>query len=92
MIEGFGSIRRKILSILVDREEVTRSELAKHLAADPSINTSGIDHLEVVLHHKHLPKLNQGSYLEYDYRTGVVVRSQDPFEIKSQLEKQGYSE
>ena len=90
MIERSDSTRGKILSILVDRDEMTRSELAEHLAADPSVHSSDVDHLEIVLHHKHLPKLEQNSYLEYDYRTGIVVQLQDPREIRSQLEKQGH--
>ncbi|HKJ58373.1 MAG TPA: hypothetical protein VKA37_04025 [Halobacteriales archaeon] len=86
-MEGSSSIRKKILSILIDRGEVTRTELAEQVAGDSSITTPDTRHLEIVLHHKHLPKLDQESYLEYDHRTGVVVRSLDPFEIKAQLEK-----
>jgi len=89
MIEASSSIRKKILSFLIDRGEVTRTELAEHLADYSSTTTSDTHHLEIVLHHKHLPKLDQESYLEYDYRTGVIIRSLDPFEIKAQLEKYG---
>lgn len=92
MVAESGSIRGKILSVIVERGEVTRPELAKLLAADPSIPTSDARRLETVLHHNHLPKLDRELYLEYDHRTGDVVRWQDPLTIEAELEKHGFDE
>ena len=80
------SLRRKILTLLIDRRELTRSELATILAADPDVPTSDARHLEIALHHNHLPRLEEKSIIEYDQRTGDVVRWEAPEAIQSRLD------
>lgn len=66
MVEVTHPLRRKILTNLIERNELPRSELADLLATDPDIPASDTHHLEVVLHHIHLPKLDDALFLEYD--------------------------
>ena len=78
-------IRRKILSLLIERRELTRPELAAFLVADPDLSATDAQHLEIVLHHNHLPRLAEQSFIEYDPRTGEIVRWKDPEVIESRL-------
>jgi hypothetical protein len=78
-------IRRRILSILSEHSEHTRSELAEQLATDPDIPTCDTHHLEVVLHHNHLLRLDYERYIEYDPRSGDLRRWEDPEVIRAHL-------
>ena len=80
-------IRRRILSVLVEHRELTRSELAERLATDPDVPTSDVYHLEINLHHNHLPKLDDEEYIEYDLRMGDLKRWKDAQEIQALLDK-----
>jgi hypothetical protein len=80
-------IRRRILSILFEHSEHTRSELAEQLATDSDISTCDTHHLEIVLHHNHLPRLDDERYIEYDPRSGDLRRWKDSKVIRAHLEK-----
>lgn len=62
-------IRRKILELLTDRGETTRSEIAAQLADDSELLTTDPHHLEIIFHHNHLPTLDGNLFTEYDPRT-----------------------
>lgn len=79
-------LRRKILAVLVEHRELTRSELTDILAVDPELPTACPEHLAIVLHHNHLPRLAEQSFIEYDHRTGDISRWKEPAVIQSQLD------
>lgn len=85
-------LRRKILTILIEQSEMTRSGLADVLAADPDLPATDPDHLEIALHHNHLPKLAEQSFIEYDQRTGDISRWEEPDVIQSQLDAVTFDE
>jgi hypothetical protein len=85
MVEATHPFRRKILGLLIERKELTRSELAEILAADPDIPGIDTHQLEVVLHHIHLPKLDDAMFVEYDPRTGDIRRWKDSRVLESKL-------
>ncbi|MFH5800498.1 HalOD1 output domain-containing protein [Haladaptatus sp. CMAA 1911] len=80
-------IRQRILSILSENSEHTRSELAERLATDSDIPTCDTHHLEIVLHHNHLPRLDDKQYIEYDPRSGDLRRWKDPEVIRAHLDE-----
>jgi hypothetical protein len=85
MDEGTHALRQQILAHLIERDELTRAELAELLAVDPDIPTTDTHQLEIVLHHVHLPQLDDAMFVEYDPRTGDISRWEDPRVIKSNL-------
>jgi hypothetical protein len=85
MSELTHTLRRQILTRLIERHTLTRTELAELLAADPDIPTTDTHQLEVVLHHVHLPMLDDALFLEYDPRTGDICRWEEPDVIQSEL-------
>lgn len=57
--------RRAVLEILADREPpVTLDRLATAIAARSE--TAETDRVRLLLHHEHLPRLDDGDVLEYD--------------------------
>ncbi|MFC4448421.1 helix-turn-helix domain-containing protein [Halorussus aquaticus] len=78
-------VRREILAILAREETMTRTELAAVLASDDNIPGQDARSFEISLHHNHLPKLEDGQYIEYDARTEDIVLWKDPQQIRSQL-------
>ena len=85
-------LRRKILTLLVEQRELTRPELAAILADDPDVSATDPKYLEIVLHHNHLPKLADKSFIDYDSRTGDINRWEEPEAIKSQLNRVTFDE
>jgi hypothetical protein len=77
-------LRRTILTVLADEETMTRTSLAALLAADEDVPTADTRSLEIVLHHSHLPKLDDENYIEYDARSGDIVLWQDRESIRAQ--------
>ena len=71
-------IRRKILEILADEEQLTRSELVEELAKDRDFHGVEPRSLEIDLHHNHLPRLDDEQYIEYDPRNGDVTLWKEP--------------
>lgn len=71
-------VRRRVLSVLIDRGVVRREALAESIAADGSIAPDDRGRVEIALHHEHLPKLEDGQLIEYDHRNGDVVLWADP--------------
>ena len=85
-------LRRKILTLLIERSELTRLELADLLAADPDLPATDARHLEIALHHNHLPRLTEKSLIEYDPRAGDIIRREEPEVIKSHLDAVTFDE
>lgn len=71
---------------------MTRAELADRLADDPDIAATDTQNLEIVLHHNHLPTLEEKSFIEYDQRTGDIIRWKEPELIKSHLDAVTFDE
>lgn len=71
--------RRTALALLRDAEgAVSVSDLAAEVAAHETDDevapaASDVDELGVALHHRHLPKLEDASLVEYDQAAGTVV-------------------
>lgn len=86
LLSGYGvlthPVRQKVLSLLADGECLTRTELAEAAARDADVPYESVDRLEVVLHHEHLPKLEDCQYVEYDARNGDVVLWDDPETVR----------
>lgn len=82
-----NAVCRRILSILAEEGNTTRSELAAVLAADETIPAADIRSFEISLHHDHLPRLADEHYIEYDARNGDIVLWKEPQWILSLLQK-----
>lgn len=86
---GYGvlahPVRQKVLALLADDDSLTRTELAEAAARDEDVPYESVERLEVVLHHNHLPKLEDRQYVEYDARNGDVVLWDDPETVRSLL-------
>lgn len=80
-------IRRRALAILADRESTTRTALAERLAADEAVPTDDVRRLEILLHHQHLPKLEDERYVEYDRRNGEISLWADPSAVRFRPEE-----
>lgn len=81
-------VRRKVLALLVEHGEITRTELAERIARDEEVPTESRYHLEILLHHNHLPRLDEELYVEYDPRNGDIVLWEDPRAVMSQLNEE----
>lgn len=71
--------RRRLLSLLSETGPTTVEKLARRLAnreeTGDSRNRSGsaVDRIGIELVHNHLPRLDDGGYLDYNRETGSVV-------------------
>lgn len=79
-------VRRKILHLMTDRSTVNREDLATAVADDEGLSPMNVEEAEILLHHKHLPKLADQGYVDYDPRTGDVVLWEDPSTVEERLE------
>ncbi|MFC7214659.1 hypothetical protein ACFQO4_11300 [Saliphagus sp. GCM10025334] len=79
-------VRRRVMSLLVDREIATREELVAMLSDDETLSEREVERLETMLHHDHLPRLEEELLVEYDDRNGDVVLRTDPAEARELLE------
>lgn len=80
-------VRRRILSILAEEGNTTRSELAAMLATDESIPAANTESFEIRLHHDHLPRLADEQYIQYDARNGDIVLWKEPQWILARLQE-----
>lgn len=71
-------VRRRVVSALIEHDILRREEVAEMLAADETIAADDPERIETVLHHQHLPHLDEELFVEYDHRTGDVVLWKDP--------------
>ncbi|MFC4544735.1 hypothetical protein ACFO5R_22635 [Halosolutus amylolyticus] len=71
-------VRRRVVSVLIEHDILRREEVAEMLADDETIAQSDPDRIELMLHHQHLPHLDEELFVEYDHRTGDVVLWKDP--------------
>lgn len=78
-------VRRSVLSALVEREEFDRGRLARYVADDGDAPPDDPERAEVVLHHNHLPKLDDGGFVDYDPRQGDVRLWKPPAEVRTLL-------
>lgn len=79
-------VRQAVLTILVEQERTTRRYLAEALPGRMDEGPATVpDALELVLHHNHLPRLDEELYIEYDPRSGDVVLWQDARAVARQL-------
>ena len=78
-------VRRKVLTLLAERNVLHRSGLAQKIVGDDEIPHENVERVTLSLHHNHLPKLADHDYVEYDPRTGDVVLWKDPSAVKSSL-------
>lgn len=74
-----STARRRVLDLVLDDpREWSRGELATALAEWDRIATGASpqptdrDHLLLVLHHDHLPRLDDAGLLSYDHEDGIV--------------------
>lgn len=74
---------RKVLALLSDRRESTAEGLAREAVDDEDVPFRSADRLALVLHHRHLPKLDDEDYVEYDPDSGTVVHRADPESAES---------
>lgn len=72
-------VRRRVLDLVLDDpREWSRAELATALAEWDRVTTGAStqptdrDHLLLVLHHDHLPQLDDAGLLSYDHEGGIV--------------------
>ncbi|WP_455363912.1 DUF7344 domain-containing protein [Natronococcus wangiae] len=72
-----NTIRRRVVSILVEDGAVRRKKVAELLADDETISQDDVERLEIALHHHHLPVLDEELFVEYDHRNGDVVLWKD---------------
>ena len=80
-------VRRKALAILAEQQRTTRTALAEQLAADEDVPTDDVRHIEILLHHQHLPKLEDELYIEYDTRNGDISLWAESHVVESYLEQ-----
>lgn len=78
LMEALSDVqRREIITVLdSEGERLPRSDLAREVAArgtsgEPS--AEAVDEVEVLLHHVHLPKLEQVGLVEYDVGSGTIA-------------------
>lgn len=75
--------RRHIISTLLDSELLaTVDELTDAIGAA----TTDSESLRLKLYHQHLPKLEDAGLIEYDWRSGDVVLSEDPEQLQDVLD------
>ncbi|WP_227133085.1 DUF7344 domain-containing protein [Halorubellus salinus] len=74
-----STVRRRVLDLVLDDpREWSRGELATELvewdrtATGASAQPPSRDHLLLVLHHDHLPRLDDAGLLSYDPEDGIV--------------------
>lgn len=79
-------IRREVLVKLLSQHSSTRTKLAEELAAAEDVAIDDPERLEIVLHHIHLPKLDDEQFVEYDARTGDIILWKNAKTIKSLLD------
>lgn len=82
-------LRPKILQVLMEPGKMTRSKLAEELASDSDVSSDDRQHVEIALHHSHLPKLDERNYIDYDHRSGDIVLRGESHDIESCLEAWG---
>ncbi|NKE36200.1 hypothetical protein GWG54_10295 [Natronococcus sp. JC468] len=70
--------RRRVMSLLLEYDNMRRERLAEILSEDDSIQDTDAERLEAELHYHHLPKLDEGMLVDYDHRNGDVVLWEDP--------------
>lgn len=73
--------RRVVLYHLLERDRVTVEECARAIVAseqDGTVDDSGspLEQVELALVHNHLPRLRDYDILEYDVRSGDVIKRQ----------------
>jgi hypothetical protein len=75
-----ASQRRRLILQYLDQEStnpLSIDELVDHLVDNSSERTLGRKSIEIELHHKHLPKLEEYGLIEYDPRSGDVQSPPD---------------
>ena len=74
------------MAILVEQRHMTLRDLAERIAAEPNdVSERDPGTLELVLHHNHLPRLDDELYVEYDPRAGDVILWEDPQTVSRRL-------
>lgn len=71
-------LRRRVVSALIERDTLRRAELAEIVAADQVVPADDPERVEILLHHQHLPALEEAMIVEYDRRNGDVALWKDP--------------
>lgn len=79
------AIRRKVLEQLVEHGVQNRCELAEAVVDDEDLPVEDIEELEIELHHRHLPILEDDGYVEYDWRNGDVALWEDTEAVEALL-------
>jgi hypothetical protein len=88
--------RRRVLLALLDRERVESTGWRRGGAATADgwlssgsggrIGDAGVDPVAVMLHHVHLPRLDDLGFVDYDPDAGVVARGERYDEVRPLLE------
>lgn len=81
-----STVRRNVLVTLLQTDTIHRKELAQRLAAAETVPQSDPEHIELVLHHHHLPRLADEQFIDYDARNGDIVLWKDPETAAALLE------
>jgi DNA-binding transcriptional ArsR family regulator len=76
-------VRREVLRLLADNDHLDRSEISTSIAADDDLCPDRVERAELLLHHSHLPKLDQHHYVAYDPQSGDVTLLEAPDSVAS---------